>query len=173
VLFVSTHQSGAYPGTGRMSEVGKGEGEGATINLPLPGTPLRSSHMLLPGCRTAWDPGTQLSSRLSILTRLFANTPCNHLLVLNTRTHGRAGDSGGAAMSAAFEEVVAPAAERFRPDIILVRNLLCSWATQMGTSPPSVMNLCSAEPTAMMTRCRGRYQQAMMHTGGIPWQGCS
>ncbi len=53
VLFVSTHQSGAYPGTGRMSEVGKGDGEGATINLPLPGTPLRASCLLLPGFRTA------------------------------------------------------------------------------------------------------------------------
>ena len=52
VLFVSTHQSGAYPGTGRTSEVGKGDGEGATINLPLPGTPLFSSYMLLPGCHT-------------------------------------------------------------------------------------------------------------------------
>lgn len=37
VLFVSTHQSGSYPGTGRLSEVGSGEGEGASINLPLPG----------------------------------------------------------------------------------------------------------------------------------------
>ena len=32
-----------------------------------------------------------------------------------------AGDSGDAAMAAAFEEVVGPAAERFQPDIILVR----------------------------------------------------
>ena len=37
VLFVSSHQSGSYPGTGRLTEVGKGDGEGATINLPLPG----------------------------------------------------------------------------------------------------------------------------------------
>ena len=35
-------------------------------------------------------------------------------------------------MSAAFEEVVAPAAERFRPDIILVRTLFCGWATQVS-----------------------------------------
>ncbi len=31
------------------------------------------------------------------------------------------GDSGDAALQAAFEEVVAPAVERFAPDIILVR----------------------------------------------------
>ena len=37
VLFVSTHQSGSYPGTGALREVGSGAGEGASINLPLPG----------------------------------------------------------------------------------------------------------------------------------------
>lgn len=36
VLFVSTHQSPAYPGTGRSSEVGRGKGEGYTVNIPLP-----------------------------------------------------------------------------------------------------------------------------------------
>ncbi|KAK9836376.1 hypothetical protein WJX84_006276 [Apatococcus fuscideae] len=37
VLFISTHQSGSYPGTGGLHEAGKGAGEGASINLPLPG----------------------------------------------------------------------------------------------------------------------------------------
>jgi acetoin utilization deacetylase AcuC-like enzyme len=37
VLFVSIHQSGIYPGTGALSDVGSGEGEGYTINLPVPG----------------------------------------------------------------------------------------------------------------------------------------
>lgn len=37
VLFVSTHQSGGYPGTGKISEAGTGDGLGATINIPLPG----------------------------------------------------------------------------------------------------------------------------------------
>ena len=37
VLFVSTHQSGAYPGPGNITEVGTGIGQGATINIPLPG----------------------------------------------------------------------------------------------------------------------------------------
>jgi acetoin utilization deacetylase AcuC-like enzyme len=36
VLFVSIHQSGIYPGTGELSDVGSGPGEGYTINLPVP-----------------------------------------------------------------------------------------------------------------------------------------
>lgn len=38
VLFISSHQAGIYPQTGRITEAGTGSGEGATINLPLPGT---------------------------------------------------------------------------------------------------------------------------------------
>jgi acetoin utilization deacetylase AcuC-like enzyme len=36
VLFASIHQSGIYPGTGPLSDVGSGPGEGYTINLPVP-----------------------------------------------------------------------------------------------------------------------------------------
>ncbi len=36
VLFISTHQFPFYPGTGSVSEVGAGAGEGYTINVPLP-----------------------------------------------------------------------------------------------------------------------------------------
>jgi acetoin utilization deacetylase AcuC-like enzyme len=36
VLFASIHQSGIYPGTGLMSDLGSGSGEGYTINLPVP-----------------------------------------------------------------------------------------------------------------------------------------
>lgn len=35
VLYISTHQSGIFPGTGRLEFVGKGDGEGFTFNLPL------------------------------------------------------------------------------------------------------------------------------------------
>lgn len=35
VLFVSTHLFPAYPGTGHYREVGEGEGEGYTVNIPL------------------------------------------------------------------------------------------------------------------------------------------
>lgn len=36
VLYFSTHQYPHYPGTGRVREVGEGEGKGFTINVPLP-----------------------------------------------------------------------------------------------------------------------------------------
>jgi len=35
VLYVSTHQFPFYPGTGANDEVGRGEGEGFTVNVPL------------------------------------------------------------------------------------------------------------------------------------------
>ena len=36
VLYVSTHQSPAYPGTGAVTETGAGAGGGYTVNIPLP-----------------------------------------------------------------------------------------------------------------------------------------
>ena len=36
VLFVSTHQFPFYPGTGDFVECGRGPGEGATLNIPMP-----------------------------------------------------------------------------------------------------------------------------------------
>jgi acetoin utilization deacetylase AcuC-like enzyme len=36
VLFISIHQSPLYPGTGPSSDVGSGDGEGFTVNLPVP-----------------------------------------------------------------------------------------------------------------------------------------
>jgi acetoin utilization deacetylase AcuC-like enzyme len=36
VLFASIHQSPLYPGTGALSDVGEGAGEGFSINLPVP-----------------------------------------------------------------------------------------------------------------------------------------
>ncbi len=44
VLYVSTHQWPAYPGTGRADEIGGVNGRGATVNVPLPpGPPATSS----------------------------------------------------------------------------------------------------------------------------------
>jgi len=39
VLYFSTHQSPGYPGTGAMSELGRGPGLGYTLNIPLRGAP--------------------------------------------------------------------------------------------------------------------------------------
>jgi acetoin utilization deacetylase AcuC-like enzyme len=36
VLFMSVHQSPAFPGSGYIDETGKGEGSGYTVNVPLP-----------------------------------------------------------------------------------------------------------------------------------------
>ncbi|MDQ3936975.1 MAG: histone deacetylase [Actinomycetota bacterium] len=36
VLFASIHQSPLYPGTGPLTDVGSGEGEGFSVNLPVP-----------------------------------------------------------------------------------------------------------------------------------------
>ncbi|NDY42229.1 histone deacetylase [Dissulfurirhabdus thermomarina] len=66
VLYFSTHQFPYYPGSGRVEEAGHGEGEGFTVNVPLP-------------------PGV--------------------------------GDAGYAAV---FDRVLAPAADRFRPGLVLV-----------------------------------------------------
>ncbi|XP_011031171.1 PREDICTED: histone deacetylase 14 isoform X2 [Populus euphratica] len=37
IYFLSTHHDGSYPGTGKIDEIGHGDGEGTTLNLPLPG----------------------------------------------------------------------------------------------------------------------------------------
>jgi acetoin utilization deacetylase AcuC-like enzyme len=37
VLFASIHESPLYPGSGPASDVGRGRGEGFTVNLPVPG----------------------------------------------------------------------------------------------------------------------------------------
>lgn len=36
VLYISHHQDGSFPGTGRADEMGEGEGKGTTLNVPLP-----------------------------------------------------------------------------------------------------------------------------------------
>ncbi|MGD2251903.1 MAG: histone deacetylase [Anaerolineales bacterium] len=36
VLYLSTHQQGSYPNTGRMDEIGVRKGEGTVVNIPLP-----------------------------------------------------------------------------------------------------------------------------------------
>ncbi len=36
ILYVSVHEEGIFPGTGRLEEVGEGDGEGYNVNIPLP-----------------------------------------------------------------------------------------------------------------------------------------
>jgi acetoin utilization deacetylase AcuC-like enzyme len=67
VLFASIHQSGIYPGTGPLSDVGSGPGEGYTINLPVPEGSEEDlwlslvEHIVLPAAR-AFEPDLVLVS---------------------------------------------------------------------------------------------------------------
>jgi len=67
VLYFSTHQFPHYPGTGRWSETGQGEGKGFTLNVPLsPGKDDRDyravfRHILRPVC-LAYEPDIILVS---------------------------------------------------------------------------------------------------------------
>jgi acetoin utilization deacetylase AcuC-like enzyme len=61
VLYASLHQSPLYPGTGPASDTGRGEGEGFTLNLPLPPGSGRDEFLgglrdtILPRAR-GWEP---------------------------------------------------------------------------------------------------------------------
>ena len=67
VLFVSIHEWPLYPGTGPASDLGAGDGEGYTVNLPVPGgsgdETYRSlvDHVVLP-LIAAWEPRLVLVS---------------------------------------------------------------------------------------------------------------
>ena len=67
VLFVSLHESPLYPGTGPARDLGAGDGEGYTVNLPVPGRSgdetYRSlvDHVVLP-LMAAWEPQLVLVS---------------------------------------------------------------------------------------------------------------
>jgi len=45
VLYCSLHQSPLYPGTGMQNEIGAGEGEGFTVNFPLPASTANKSYL--------------------------------------------------------------------------------------------------------------------------------
>ena len=47
VLFVSTHQFPAYPGTGRADEIGGAHARGLTVNFALPRVVLRAAILAL------------------------------------------------------------------------------------------------------------------------------
>jgi acetoin utilization deacetylase AcuC-like enzyme len=67
VLFASLHQYPFYPGTGALSDVGSGAGEGYSINLPVPGGSGEDEfcglveHVVLPAARE-FDPDLVLVS---------------------------------------------------------------------------------------------------------------
>jgi acetoin utilization deacetylase AcuC-like enzyme len=67
VLYISIHQSPLYPGTGPLNDVGSGDAEGYTINLPVPPGAGESvwlslvQHLVVPMMRS-YEPGLVLVS---------------------------------------------------------------------------------------------------------------
>ncbi len=67
VLYASIHESPLYPGTGALTESGAGDGEGYTVNLPVPGGSGHEEwlalvqHLVVPIAR-AYAPGIVLIS---------------------------------------------------------------------------------------------------------------
>src|SRR3954454_13099912 len=67
VLFVSIHEWPLYPGTGPASDLGAGDGEGYTVNLPVPGGSGDETYRSLVehvagGLIAAWEPQLVLVS---------------------------------------------------------------------------------------------------------------
>jgi acetoin utilization deacetylase AcuC-like enzyme len=67
VLFMSIHEWPLYPGTGPASDVGSGEGEGFTVNVPVPGGSGDLAYRSLiehvaGGLVSAWEPQLVLVS---------------------------------------------------------------------------------------------------------------
>jgi acetoin utilization deacetylase AcuC-like enzyme len=106
VLYISTHQSPLYPGTGSLYETGRAAGEGFTINIPLP-------------------PGV--------------------------------GDEG---YEQVFQQVILPALERFRPDLILASvGFDAHWAdplANMSLSLQGYHRLTQGLIESAQTLCAGR-----------------
>src|SRR5574340_1516021 len=74
VLTVSIHESGRYlfPGTGEVSEIGEGEGEGYSVNLPL--APYTSDSLYLSAFREAILPILEAFAPDYIVTQLGTDT---------------------------------------------------------------------------------------------------
>lgn len=107
MLFIDTHEASsvyddpphAPSGEG---DTGAGAGVGATINIPLPRE-----------CRG----GLLAASSCSSKRNLPPAPPSPHLLLFYAPPAGYAGD---AAVLHVFDSLIAPAARRFEPDIILI-----------------------------------------------------
>ena len=67
VFAVSIHEGGLYPGTGQVDEIGEGDGEGTTMNVPMPSGSENSAYvsaledLVMPAIES-FDPGLMLVS---------------------------------------------------------------------------------------------------------------
>lgn len=91
----------SYPYTGKVEEVGKGEGQGATINVPLPGDSGAVADDL-PACMPSGPP-CPAAQAAGQPPHCLTPLPAGHEAILET-----------------VEQIVAPAARRFQPDMIII-----------------------------------------------------
>lgn len=101
--------AGGYPWSGGVKEVGVGAGRGATINLPLPGNAGAPASGWGAGCTS---PGALQGGCCKLYNGSLRTptVPCSDASFV----------AGHEAELLAFDTIVAPAARRFQPDIILV-----------------------------------------------------
>ena len=135
VLFVSCHGAGGYPCTGGAGEVGRGAGEGATINVPLPAD--AGACVCMSGGDVCWCASLPCSCSPALPhPPTLAIWPCCCLPAHPpTRPPAPAGQE---ALLATLEEVVEPAARRFLPDILLVSaGYDAHWRDPLGGAVPA------------------------------------
>ncbi|KAJ0735380.1 putative histone deacetylase [Helianthus annuus] len=82
IFFLSTHQEGSYPGTGKIDNIGCGNGEGAMLNLPLAGwsgdIAMYDGHVLDPLANFQFTTGTYyiLASNIKKLAKELCGGRC-------------------------------------------------------------------------------------------------
>lgn len=90
VLYVSTHQYPHYPGTGALSEIGEGEGKGATINMPLRAGVGSDGFRLLYD-KVLWPAARRFQPDLILVSAGFDAHWADHLAMLQLDLRGYAG----------------------------------------------------------------------------------
>ncbi|MCU4741066.1 histone deacetylase [Natronoglomus mannanivorans] len=111
VFVVSLHEDGLYPGTGHADEVGEGDGEGTTMNLPMPAGSDDADYLaafddLIDPALEAFDPDLLLVSagfdahRHDPISRVRLSTEAYALMTDRMRT---VADDVGAALALVLE----------------------------------------------------------------------
>ena len=147
VLNVDLHELENWPGTGPVTDVGEGKGKGYMINAPLPGA-------------LAGEPDT--AGALPVQVQAHSAAVC-------------AEGSGHQAALAVFDQIVAPAARRFRPDLLLVsagfdahyKDPLAKLTFQSPTYHALAVRI-----KALATELCGAPQAAHTSGAGFSWLGC-
>ena len=105
VFVVSIHETGLYPGTGKATEIGVGDGEGTTMNVPMPATATDAGYLaaletVIAPALGAFDPDLLLVSagfdahRHDPISRVRLTTEAYALLTDRLRSLARETDAG-------------------------------------------------------------------------------